>query len=217
MLPQNLPHMNNLLLIDDHEVIRSAVKILLQDIFKPADIFEAHDEQSAALQLKARPYRLIISDVKMPGSQPYGLTEYIMTHYPGSKVLIFSMNEEHIYAKKFLQSGAMGFVSKNADLPELRKAIDMILNGRKYISDTLSQQLAGMLNKDQSSVNPFEKLSRRELEISSLMIQGLSVIEIAKTLTIAQSTVGTYKTRIMQKLNVKNLVELIELGKANGL
>lgn len=209
--------MNNLLLIDDHEVIRSGIRNVLQDMFKPDEVFEAYDEQSAVLQLKARPYRLIISDVKMPGSQPYGLTEYIMTHYPGSKVLIFSMNEEHIYAKKFLQSGAMGFVSKNSDLSELRKAIDTVLNGRKYISETLSEHLAGMLQKDQSRVNPFEKLSRRELEICSLMIQGQSVIEIAKTLTIAQSTVGTYKTRIFQKLAVKNLVELIELGKANSL
>ncbi len=111
----------------------------------------------------------------------------------------------------------MGFVSKNSDLSELRKAIDTVLNGRKYISDTLSEHLAGMLHKDQSRVNPFEKLSRRELEICSLMIQGQSIIEIAKTLAIAQSTVGTYKTRIFQKLDVKNLVELIELGKVNGL
>src|ERR1700759_743467 len=101
--------MNNLLLIDDHEIIRAGVKNVLQDLFRPEEVFEAADEKSAVIQLKARPYQLIISDVRMPDSQPFGLTEYIMQHYPGSKVLIFSMNEELVYAKKFLQAGAIGF------------------------------------------------------------------------------------------------------------
>src|ERR1700749_4245713 len=119
--------MNNILLIDDHEIIRTGVKNILPGLFNKEDIFEAKNEATAVEQLKARPYRLIISDVRMPDSQPFGLIDYIMTQYPGSKVLIFSMNEEHLYAKKFLQAGAMGFVSKNSDRSELLKASTLSL------------------------------------------------------------------------------------------
>lgn len=209
--------MNNVLLVDDHEIIRAGVKHSLHDLFKKEEIFEANDEASAILQLKARAYRLIITDVRMPDSQPFGLTDYIVRHYQGSRVLIFSMNEELIYAKKFLQAGAMGFVSKNAGLTELRKAIEQVLNGRKYLSANLTEHLAGMLDKTQPAANAFEDLSKRELEISTLLMEGKSLTEIADILAIAQSTVGTYKNRIFEKLGVKNLVELIEMGKANRI
>jgi two-component system, NarL family, invasion response regulator UvrY len=209
--------MNNLLLIDDHQVIRSGIRNILRDLFKPEEIFEAFDEDSAVEQLKARPYKLVITDVKMPGSQPFGLTEYITVNFPGTRVLIFSMNEEFMYAKRFLQAGAMGFVSKNADLSELRKAIGLILQGKKYVSENLGAHLIDRLNKADAGNNPFEELSRRELEISVGLISGQSLLEIAKTLNITQSTVGTVKTRIFKKLGVKNLAQLIEIGKIHGL
>ncbi len=211
------PTINNLLLIDDHQVIRSGIKNVLPDLFKPEEIFEAFDETSAVEQLKARSYALVITDIKMPGSQPFGLTEYIAINYPGTRVLIFSINEEFMYAKRFFQAGAMGFISKNSDLSELRKAIVLVLQGRRYISDSLGMHLLDGLNKKGTDDNPFEKLSRRELEIAICLITGQSILEIAKTLYIAQSTVGTVKARIFKKLGVKNLAQLIEAGKIHGL
>src|ERR1035438_270908 len=99
------------LIIDDHEALRSGVKYLLLDLFKPCDVFEAFDEQSAVQQLKERSYQLIIMDVQMPDLNSIGLMEHIKTNYEDSRVLIFSMSAEKVYAKKFLKAGAKGYIS----------------------------------------------------------------------------------------------------------
>lgn len=204
--------MNNLLIVDDHQIIRAGIRNVLADLYKQENIFEAIDEETAIEALKARPYQLIISDVKMPGSQPFGLIRYITTRYPASKVIIFSMNEEHLYARRFLEAGASGFVSKNADLAELKKAIHLALSNRKYISDTLKDQLVDMLSGENGS-DLLKKLSPREFEVSSLLVEGQSAAAIAQSLSITESTVATLKSRIYKKLGVSNLLQLAELVK----
>jgi DNA-binding NarL/FixJ family response regulator len=149
-------------------------------------------------------------DVQMPDSDTGGLMEYIKTVYTHARVLIFSMTAESIYAKLFLKAGAMGFVTKNSGLTELQKAIDMILNNRIYMSNHLLEQLVVDLGGNKVS-DPFEKLSAREIEIVSLLTSGKSLTEIAEILSLAISTVGTYKARLFEKLKVNNLVELIEM------
>jgi two-component system invasion response regulator UvrY len=203
----------NFLIIDDHEALRSGVKYLLLDLFKPCNVFEAFDEQSAVQQLKERSYQLIIMDVQMPDLNSIGLMEHIKTNYEDSRVLIFSMSAEKVYAKKFLKAGAKGYISKSAGLSELEKAIEIILLGRKYISETLAEHLAVDLVKGKGD-NPFEKLSSREFEIAILLTIGKTVTAISKMLSINTSTVGTHKSRIFEKLGVNNLVELVEIAKA---
>lgn len=204
--------MRNFLLIDDHEIVRAGVKQVLKELFKPCTIYEAKDEQSAITALKEKKYDLIIMDIQMPDTNSLGLMEYISAHMPGAKVLMFSMSAENTYAKRFLQAGAMGFVSKNAGLGELTKAIELVLDNRKYISRTLAEQFANeMITK--TTDNPFNKLSSREFEIAVLHIKGKSLSEIADLLHINTSTVGTHKARLFEKLHINNIVELIELGK----
>ena len=203
--------MKNFLLIDDHQIIRSGVKNILLELYKPCEVFEAENEATATEQLKLREYDLIIMDVQMPDSDTAGLMEYIKTVYPNAKVLIFSMTAETIYAKRFLKAGAMGFVTKNSGLTELQKAIDMILNNRIYMSNHLLEQLVVDLGGNNKVNDPFEKLSSREIESVSLLTSGKSLTEIAEVLSLAISTVGTYKARLFEKLKVNNLVELIEM------
>ena len=180
--------MKNFLLIDDHQIIRSGVKNILLELYKPCDVFEAENEATATEQLKLREYDLIIMDVQMPDSDTAGLMEYIKTVYPHAKVLIFSMTAETIYAKRFLKAGAMGFVTKNSGLTELQKAIDMILNNRIYMSNHLLEQLVVDLGGNNKVNDPFEKLSSREIEIVSLLTSGKSLTEIAEVLSLAIST-----------------------------
>jgi two-component system, NarL family, invasion response regulator UvrY len=203
--------MNFFLIIDDHEVVRTGIKTVLQEFFKPCEVHEAHNDKTALEQLKARAYNLIIMDVQMPDTDTSGLLDYIKVAYAESKVLIFSMAPENIYGKRFLKAGAMGFVAKNTGLAELQKAIEMILNGRIYMSNALLEQLVVDMNGSKKVDNPFEKLSSRELEIVSLITSGKSITEISNILSLAISTVGTYKARLFEKLKVNNLVELIEL------
>ena len=204
--------MKNFLLIDDHEIVRSGVKNVLLELFKPCDIFEAKDEKSALNQLKERKYDLVIMDVQMPDTDTAGLMEYIKTRYSDTRVLMFSMSAENVYAKRFLKAGAMGFVSKNAGLMELKKAVELVLNDRKYISENLAEQLAAEIGSQQPN-NPFDKLSAREFEIANLLMTGKSGSEISDLLSINSSTVGTHKARLFEKLGVNNLPELIEVAR----
>jgi len=185
---------------------------VLQELFKPCEIYEANDEKSALNQLKAHKYDLVIMDVQMPGTDTAGLMEYIKTRYADIKVLMFSMSSENVYAKRFLKAGAMGFVSKNAGLTELKKAVELVLNNRKYISENLAEQLAAEIGSEQPN-NPFDKLSAREFEIANLLITGKSGSQISELLSINSSTVGTHKARLFEKLGVSNLPELIEVAR----
>jgi two-component system invasion response regulator UvrY len=204
--------MKKFLLIDDHEIVRSGVNNVLQELFKPCEVLEAFDEKSALAQLKANRFDLVIMDVQMPETDTTGLMDYIKTRYPGTRVLIFSMSPENVYAKRFFRAGAMGFLSKNSGVTELKKALDLVLNDRKYISENLAEQLAAEIGSQQPD-NPFDKLSAREFEIANLLMMGKSGSEISELLSINSSTVGTHKARLFEKLDVSNLPELIELGR----
>ena len=205
--------MKKFLLIDDHEIVRTGLKNVLLDIFKPCEVYESWNEATALELIKKHFFHLVFMDVQMPNTNAIELMEFIKTNYPAVKVLIFSMSDEKIYAKRFLKAGAMGFISKMSGVQELKKAIDLVLKSRRYVSDTLANLLAEKIESKESSGNPFEKLSAREFDIASALINGNSVSEISASLHITVSTVGTYKARVFEKLQIKNIVDLIELGR----
>lgn len=208
--------MKRFLLIDDHVVVRSGLKFILSDLFKPCEIDEAEDGDTAVAILKERNYDLVMLDIKMPNTNSIQLMEYFKITYPSLKVLIFSMNSESIYAKRFLRAGAQGFVNKDAPLDEVVKAINQVLSGKKYISETMMELLAefGISNKEEVL---FNSLSPREFEIVSLLLKGDSLSHIAQSLNLQTSTVGTHKARIFEKLKVTNLLELKELSNMYNL
>ena len=203
--------MKTFLLVDDHMVVRNGVKTLLLQVFSPCEIFEAGDGITAVEELKKRKYDLVMMDIQMPGTDAFGLMEYIRISHPGTRVLVFSMSAENIYAKRFLKAGAKGFVSKEAPLEEIKKALTTVLNDKRYISEAMIDILAEGAYDDNTK-NPFQKLSARELEIVSLMLSGHTLSEIAKSLHIQVSTAGTHKSRLFEKLGVSNLLELKELA-----
>jgi two-component system, NarL family, invasion response regulator UvrY len=208
--------MKRFLLVDDHVVVRSGIKALLSDIYKPAEIFEAFDGESARRQLQDHPFDLVMLDIQMPNTDTLGLMQFIHTDYPEIKVLVFSMSAENIYAKRFIKAGAYGFVSKEAPLEEITKAINVILNNRKFVSESLADILAEDSFSGRSG-NPFNELSPREFEIVSLLLSGKTVSEISHILHIQTSTVGTHKARLFEKLNVTNILGLKELATTYNL
>lgn len=200
----------DILIIDDHASIRSGVRFVLADLYKNATLFEACDEKSALDHVKARKHDLVIMDVQMPKTDTFGLLEFIRLRHPRAKVLMFSMSNEMLYAKRFLRSGAMGFVPKDTGLPELVKAVETVMSGHRYISETLADLLAEEISADSPS-RLFDKLSQREFEVATLLLSDKSTAEIAETLSINASTVATHKARIFEKMGVKSLAELAEL------
>jgi len=203
--------MKKFLLVDDHEIVRLGVKAVVESLFAPCHVYEAIDEKSALIRLKEKNHDLVIMDVHMPDTNIFRLLEHIKLNFPATRILVFSMSAERIYAKKFMAAGALGYVPKNAGLPELRKAIEAALNNRKYISPEFADQLA--MDFTNQTVNPFHSLTPKEFEISSLLMAGESVSAISKTLHISSSTVGTHKAKILHKLHAKNMVELCEMAK----
>ena len=208
--------MKKFLLVDDHVVVRSGIKTLLSEIFAPAEIHEAFDGESTRQILKDNHYDLVMLDIQMPNTDTPALMKYIHENHPQEKVLIFSMSAENIYAKRFMKAGAYGFVSKEAPLDEITRAINMILNNRKYISETLIDKLAedSMTGKQE---NPFNRLSPKEFEVASLLLSGKTLSDISNSLNVHTSTVGTHKARLFEKLEVTNILELSELAKAYNL
>ena len=208
--------MKKFLLIDDHIVVRSGIKGLLNELFKPSEIYEASDGNSALVILKEHNYDLIMMDIQMPKTDTLGLMEYISIKYPQARVLIFSMSAESIYAKRFLKAGAKGFLNKDAPLDEIKKAINMVLDNRNFISETLATVFADECIMDKSG-NPFNQLSPREFEIVSLLLSGETISEISKLLNLQVSTIGTHKARLFDKLSVSNILELKDLANSYNL
>jgi two-component system invasion response regulator UvrY len=172
--------------------------------------------ETAISKLKNEQFDLIIMDIQMPNTDTLGLMEYIHITYPAAKVLMFSMSAENIYAKRFMKAGASGFVSKEAPLEDITRAINTILNGKKYISDSLAEKLAEDSYSGKSG-NPFNELSPREFEIVSLLLEGKTVTDISHALNIQTSTVGTHKARLFEKLGVTNILELKEMATTYNL
>lgn len=208
--------MKKFLLVDDHEVVRSGIKTVLTDIYNPCEIHEAINGDTAVAKLKEHTFDLILLDIQMPQTGTFGLMEYIHITYPDAKVLVFSMSAENVYAKRFMKAGAHGFISKEAPLDEIIRAFNIILNGKKYISESLAERLAEDSFSGKMG-NPFNELSPREFEIVFLLLEGKTVTEISQTLNIQVSTVGTHKARLFEKLGVDNLLKLKELATSYNL
>lgn len=208
--------MKKFLLVDDHVVVRSGIKILLSEIYNPSEIHEAMNGDTAVEKLKAESFDLVILDIQMPNTDTLGLMEYIHITYPDAKVLMFSMSAENIYAKRFMKAGAYGFISKEAPLEEITRAINIILSGKKYISESLAEKIAEDSFSGKAG-NPFNELSPREFEIVKLLLEGKTVTDISHNLNIQTSTVGTHKARLFEKLGVTNILELKELSTTYNL
>ena len=202
--------MKKFLLIDDHLIVRSGIKLLLNDMYKEVEIYEADDGISALAFLEQNNYDLITLDVQMPNTDSFALMQFIKKEYPLAKVLMFSMSPESIYAIRFIKAGAKGFISKSAPLEEMKIAIDKVMNDKKYFSEEILMELTEGDAGD--SNNLFDLLSPREFEIVQLLLNGKTISHIAADLSLGLSTVGTHKARIFQKLKVSNLLDLKALA-----
>lgn len=203
--------MHKILIIDDHSIVRTGIKLLAKEHLAVITD-EAPDGKTALRKIKETKYDLLLLDINIPDTDCGKLLSTILTISPHTKVLIFSMNEEDLFARHYLKSGAKGFLSKKSSDAEIVKAIQQVLNGKRYISP----QLAEFLGEDiagNKHTNPFETLSERELSVVSHLLKGNSISAISEIMTLHPSTVGTYKTRIFEKLSIKSLIDLTELAR----
>jgi DNA-binding NarL/FixJ family response regulator len=199
-----------ILIVDDHLVVRTGVSIILEEKLKDINISTAEDYTTTIDFIKKNTIDLIILDVNIPGGKTTTMVHEIKAIQPTVKILIFSVYDEKSHACPYIVAGANGYLNKLSDKKTLIDAINSILNTGSYLSSDLVAEFIKASYTNQS-LNPLDKLSTRESEIATLLVMGDGNIEIANKLNIQLTTVSTHKNKIFNKLKIKNLVELINL------
>lgn len=199
-----------ILIVDDHLVVRTGVSIILEEKLKNIAISTTENYSETLKILKEQKFDLIILDVNIPGGRNTSMVEEIKDIQPNVKILIFSVYEEETHACPYIIAGANGYLNKLSDKKKLTGAVDSILKTGNYLTPDIIKELV-KASSNKQSINPLDKLSKREREISELLVQGDGNIEIANKLSIQLTTVSTHKNKIFTKLNIKNIVDLIGL------
>ena len=202
---------NRALIADDHVIVREGLKIIIREICPFMKVDEATNGDSVFDFVKKNSYDILVLDVNMPATDAIALITNILAYREESKILVFSMNEEYLYAKRFLKLGVLGYLDKESEAEEIKKALESVFSDKLYMSEKLKR----FLLEDRIAVskeNPFQELSNRELQIVKYLLKGYSSGQIKETLNLHSSTVGTHKIRTFEKLKIKNVFELRELA-----
>lgn len=210
--------MTKVLLVDDHRLVREGIRSLLEET-APAEKIEvigsASTGEEAMRVMEEDTPDIVLLDLKLPGLPGDEVMRHLLAQYPETKVIILTATTSGPIAKKILSDGASGFISKDSGLPEVIKAIHAVMEGERYVSSDVAQQLALSNLGGQDQV--IEQLSSRELQILQLIADGLKNQQIAERLSLSPKTVSTYKKRMTAKLHAKSTVELLRIAIQYGL
>lgn len=199
--------METILIADDHEIVRRGAKLIIESFPQKYHFIEASTCAEVVKALSGQHVHYAILDMFMADGNMFSNVEQIATLTPHTAMLIYSMNAEKIYAKRLMQKGVRGFVSKRAPIEELEIAIRSLLNGEVYLSAGLKDMLFTQ-TKIGLVENPVDLLSDRELEVVEYIATGMGTKEIANKMNLDITTVSTYRRRAFEKLDVQNTMEL---------
>ncbi|MDP3743119.1 MAG: response regulator transcription factor [Methylotenera sp.] len=205
----------NVMLVDDHAVVRMGFKMLLESDADIKVIAEAENGEQAIQRYMAHKPNVVVMDITMPGIGGLEAIERILAKDNSAKILVLSAHEDSVHPKRVLNAGAMGYLTKRSAAEELIKAIRTVAAGKKYLEASIAQQMAiQQLNGDQ---NPVDVLSPREFEVFMALAKGKTTNDIAETLFLSPRTVGTHLYNIKQKLNANNSAEIALIAMRSGL
>lgn len=199
--------MIQILVADDHAVVRQGVKQILADVKDMAVKDEAQNGSETLKKVTENEYDVVLLDISMPGRSGLEVLEDIKTQRPKQAVLILSMHPEEQYAVRALRAGASGYLTKASAPQELIGAIRKVAGGGKYVTSSLAEKLADELEIDTEKL-PHERLSNREHQVMLMLAEGKSVSDIADELCLSVKTISTYRSRIMDKMDMKRNAEL---------
>ncbi len=195
--------MMKILIADDHAIVREGIKQILAEI--PGNVItdEAINGQEVLQKVWNTDYDLILLDISMPGRSGLDILTQLKSEQPDLKILILSMHPEEQYAIRALKAGASGYLTKESTPLELTEAIKKVSLGKKYVSASLAETLASYL--ETTVEKPLHQtLSNREYEVMCMIASGKTVKEIADDLSLSVKTISTYRTRILEKMKMKN-------------
>lgn len=206
----------NILLVDDHDLVRTGLRRLLADIPELAVVGEAESGEDALRLCRELKPDLVLMDLKMPGIGGLEATRKITAHFPAIKVLAVSAVEDDLYASRLLQAGASGYLIKGSPFEEMVRAIRKVMAGQRYLSGAVAEQLA-LRQFDGVEASPFERLSERELQIALMVVNCHKVQDISEQLNLSSKTVNSYRYRLFEKLGIESDVELTHLAIKYGM
>lgn len=197
------------LIADDHSIVRQGISLLIKELFFSSKIFHAGSFKEILQIIRETKIDIIILDINFPDGNSLNIITDVKSIQPEVKILIFSAYDEDIYALRYLNAGASGYLNKGSSEDEMKNALKSMMVSGKYITPNVKEKiLDSYISK--KPINPLEQLSNREVEVARLLIKGFGNMEIAEMLSIKKSTVSTFKNRIFEKLEIDNLADLID-------
>ncbi len=199
--------MIRVLIADDHAVVREGLRQILSGVPDMVVAGEAENGNEVLRDVRKNQYDALVLDITMPGRTGLDILKELKQEHPLLPVLILSMYPEEQYAVRVLRAGASGYLTKESAPEELVGAIRKVAQGKKYISPTLAETL--IENLDIDAEKPMHQaLSDREYQVLCMIASGKKVGEIAEALSLSVKTISTYRTRILEKMRLKNNAEL---------
>ncbi len=209
--------MIRVLVVDDHDLVRTGITRMLADIDGLQVVGEACTGEEALLKVRELQPDVVLMDVKMPGIGGLEATRKLMRSHPDIKVVAVTVCEEDPFPTRLLQAGAAGYLTKGAALDEMVQAIRLVFAGQRYIDPQIAQQLALKSFQPQNNGSPFDLLSEREIQIALMIANCHKVQNISDKLCLSPKTVNTYRYRIFEKLSITSDVELALLAVRHGM
>ncbi|WP_417707328.1 UvrY/SirA/GacA family response regulator transcription factor [Pseudomonas sp.] len=209
--------MIRVLVVDDHDLVRTGITRMLSDIDGLQVVGEACTGEEALLKVRELKPDVVLMDVKMPGIGGLEATRKLMRSHPDIKVVAVTVCEEDPFPTRLLQAGAAGYLTKGAALDEMVQAIRLVFAGQRYIDPQIAQQLALKSFQPQTNSSPFDLLSEREIQIALMIANCHKVQNISDKLCLSPKTVNTYRYRIFEKLSITSDVELALLAVRHGM
>lgn len=206
----------NVLIADDHEMMRDGLARIVKDAFSFEKIEQAGSGKQAELMAREGKWDILIMDMSMPDKTGLDVLKQLRSEANRIPILILSIHPENQYAFRVLKSGGNGYICKDCPREEFIHAIQTIVNGKKYISSSLAERMA--LNFDEDfGRDEHELITDRELEVLKLISIGKTISQIAKELSLSVATISTYRSRLLYKMNLKNSAELMRYAINNHL
>ena len=206
--------MIKIMLVDDHDLVRTGVRRLLEDNPDLEIVGEASSGEEAINQVRELAPDVVLMDLNMPGIGGLETTKKIKHLTPNIKIIIVTMVEDTMFPQRLLKAGASGYLTKGASAEEIMRAIRDAMVNKRYISPELAMKMATAGDDDKS---PFDELSERELQVLMMLLEGQRVTDISNKLFLSPKTISTYRARLHEKLNVKTDIELTRLAIEHGI
>jgi two-component system invasion response regulator UvrY len=208
--------MAKIMLVDDHDLVRTGIKRLLEDHPNIDIVGEAVSGEDAIRQVAEFDPDVVLMDINMPGIGGLEATRKLLQRKPQLKVIVVTMHDDDLFPQRFFKAGALGYVTKGAKVEEILLAIQAVMANKRYLSPGIAQQMALSQVGDEAT-SPFDSLSERELQVLLMMMDGQSIGAISEKLCLSPKTISTYRTRLYAKLGVQNDIELARLALLHGV